>query len=466
MRRAFSALCVGLIYSTNVLAAVPTDFDGDGFSDFTRVEVNSGGKLVWKAVLSTTGSSVDITTFGNKGDMPTPARWLGKGTQVGVVVEPAEGQSDLVWSILDENGVRVDKSFGKPGDLIVAGGDFNGNGTADAAVVRLVNGKAVWQIAYDLFTTSSTTQELSFGKQGDRVFFARVEDGGIDWIGAIGKGKRNRSEARMQNLVTSEVRRYSRMPKFAGTGTRPRPFPIRQSSGADLLGFQVVTNSTTEIRVYDLTGMQIATSSLMGTGTVAVGDFSSGEGYEVAFQGTVDNLIINPVQGEEREAQNVGGVPVDEIAVGVVGDIPAGSSSTGGGSTPSGEGSLSQCSSVMGWPSGHVYKTIGSNHFSDIRRNTIGIVVKSGGRGPFPSCVQAIDTSGKIIAQLGLYQKGAGWAARYYAGIGCGAGTPLNGASVASKARAGTGSSKIYMNFGGVCYGPIEASECIGSQQC
>jgi hypothetical protein len=101
-----------------------------------------------------------------------------------------------------------------------------------------------------------------------------------------------------------------------------------------------------------------------------------------------------------------------------------------------------------------------------VRRNTIGIVVRPGGRGPFPSCVQAIDTAGNVVAQLGLYARGAGWEARYYAGVGCGTGTPFNGASVASKARANTGSPRIYMNFGGVCYGPIDAGVCIGSNQC
>ena len=121
---------------------------------------------------------------------------------------------------------------------------------------------------------------------------------------------------------------------------------------------------------------------------------------------------------------------------------------------------------MVGWPGSHIYKTMGSEHFSDIRRNTIGVVIKPGGRGPFPSCIEAVTTSGSVVAKLGLYERGGKWGARYYAGIGCGAGTPYNGSGIASRARAKSGSSKIYMNFGGVCYGPIEASRCIGSQQC
>jgi hypothetical protein len=471
MKRTFLALALTTLSNfSSVWAAVPNDFDLDGISDLTRTEEAEGEALVWRATVSTTGTSTDLGTLGKKGDMPAMAQWLGQGTQIGVVSEGGDDESDLVWSILDLSGTRVDKPFGKKGDLAVAGGDFNGNGTADAAVVRLVNGKAVWDISFDLFATSEVaTQQVTFGKAGDRVFFARLDETPIDWIGVIGKGKGNRSQARFKNLVTGEIRRFNRMPKLASTGSRPRPFAVRQASGGDYLGFQVSKGSSTTISIFTLSGTRVLASNLTGTGTVAVGDFNASPGYEVAFQSSSDNVIINPVVGEEREFENVGGTIVDECSIAVVGVDPSsggsGSGSSGGGNS-SGGGSVSQCSSIVGWPGGHIYKTIGSEHFFDVRRNTIGIVVKPGGRGPFPSCVDAIDTSGNVIAKLSLYERGNGWAARYYAGIGCGAGTPFNGAAVAAKARANTGSSRIYMNFGGVCYGPIDASTCIGSNQC
>lgn len=126
----------------------------------------------------------------------------------------------------------------------------------------------------------------------------------------------------------------------------------------------------------------------------------------------------------------------------------------------------SACSSIKSWPGSHIYKTVGSHHFTDIRRNTIGLILKIGAGGPYPGCVEAIDTKGNVVAKLGLYSKGAGWAARYYAGIGCGSRTPFNGGAVTAKARKNTGSSKIYMDFGSTCYGPIEASRCVGSKAC
>ncbi|MCO6429905.1 MAG: hypothetical protein J5J00_03515 [Deltaproteobacteria bacterium] len=122
--------------------------------------------------------------------------------------------------------------------------------------------------------------------------------------------------------------------------------------------------------------------------------------------------------------------------------------------------------SCQSWPGSHIYKTVGSHHFTDIRRNTIGLILKIGASGPFPSCVEALDSNGNVVAKLGLYARGAGWAARYYAGIGCGSSTPLNGSGVANKAKKNTGNSNIYMDFGSKCYGPIEANRCIGSSQC
>jgi hypothetical protein len=117
-------------------------------------------------------------------------------------------------------------------------------------------------------------------------------------------------------------------------------------------------------------------------------------------------------------------------------------------------------------PSTHIYKTFGSKHFSDIRRKTIGLILKSGASGPFPSCIDAVDTKGNVIAKLGLYAVGGGWGARYYAGIRCARGTPYGGGEVAARALQSSGSSKIYMKFGNVCYGPFEANKCINSTSC
>ena len=449
-------------------AQVPTDFDGDGRSDLTKITIEDDKSLTWTAKLSSTGESEELGSLGSSGDHAIMGQWQGSATQIGTVLSNT-ADNTLTWTIIEASGATIERTFGKSGDLAIAGGDFNGDGATDAVVVRLTAGKAVWEISYDLFSNAASTPEtVTFGRTGDRVFFARIDQEVTDWIGVMRKGSGNRSIARMKNLVTGEVRQFTRMPKFASTGVRPRAIPIRQESGADLLGFQVSKGKNTTLKVFSLAGSLISSTNFEGSGEVVVGDFIEGNGYELAFQGAKESGIFNPISAEVREDEFLGGVAVDEINLNTVGATPTptppddGSGDNGDNSG----GSISQCSQIVAWPGGHIYKTIGSEHFSDIRRNTIGVILKEGARGPFPSCVKAIDTEGNVLASLGLYARGAGWEARYYAGIGCGISTPLNGDAVADKARRNTGSATIYMNFGGVCFGPITANQCVNSTSC
>jgi len=465
MRNVFKWLATSLVWSQCATAAVPNDFDGDGTSDRTWVEVASDKTLTWKSESSVSKMTSTIATLGSEGDVPVMAQWIAGGSQIGVAsINGTTG--DIVWTIRDSMGNLTSKTFGKKGDLIVSGADLNGNGLTDAAVVRLVRGKVEWDVAFDLFASTLLDQKtLSFGKTGDRVFYARVVDGtATDWIGVMRKGSRRRSSARMRDFVTGEVRTFSRLPQFASQGSRPRAFPIRQASGPDLLGFSVPSGTTTTIKVFAFDGTPYASTSIAGTGTTVVGEFLQDTGYEVLFQSKEDSVFFSPHSIGVTQTVGVGGTLVGEFNINVLGESANSTPTNGGGA--SGGGSVSSCSEIVPWPSGHVYKTIGSEHFSDIRRNTVGIVLKQGARGPYPSCVDAVDKDGRVVAKLGLYEKGNGWAARYYAGIGCGTATPYNGNAVAARAREGSGSSKIYMNFGSVCYGPIEASQCIGSKQC
>ena len=462
-----------LVFSAAAQAQVPMDYDADGISDLTKILEKSDDSLTWAATLSSDSSVLALGTIGSAGDAPILAAWDSGGPQIGVVTEDKPNKA-LKWAILNGSSSPVWRSFGKPGDLVISGGDFNGDGKADAAVVRLVKGKATWTVSYNLFDSTGAVPDMVsfvFGETGDRVFFARVEGGSTDWIGVMRKGQGNKSNARLKNLVTGQVRQYTRLPKVASTGDRPRAFAVRQESGPDLLGFESVTKSGTLIRAYSLGGALVGSHEFLGTGQLAVGDFNDGSGFEVAFQSPKESGIFNPASGEVREKVFGAGLLVDETTVVAVGmsatptPTPTRTPSSDGEGGNGGAGSLG-CSRIIAWPGSHIYKTVGSDHFTDIRRNTIGVILKMGASGPFPSCVSAIDTRGNVVASLGLYARGAGWAARYYAGVGCGIRTALNGSAVASQARRNTGSSSIYMKFDSVCYGPIDANRCLNSSSC
>lgn len=468
MKKSSITFIACLFTVSNAFAGVPNDFDGDGISDRTWVTIESDKTLTWKAEFSSTRSEQNLGSLGKAGDAIIMAQWLGSGTQIGVA-SLNETTGDISWVIQNADGTTTSKVFGKRGDVVVSGADFDGNGVADAAVVRLQNNKAVWYIAYDLFASSSPVKKtVTFGQEGDRVFYARATGtSAADWIGVMRQGQGGKSLARMMNLVSGSVKQFARLPKFASEGTRPRAFPIRQDSGPDLVGFMVPTGGQTSVKVFELTGVATSSAVFAGSGTSIVGEYLQGSGFEIVYENGEEAVVLNPREIDLTETVPLGGVPVDEININSLGatvSAPPPSDDNGGGG--SGGGTVASCSSIRQWPSSHIYKTVGSKHFSDVRRNTIGVIIKSGVSGPFPSCINAVDKDGRVVAKLGLYAMGAGWSARYYAGIGCGNSTPFNGATVADKARAASGSSTIYMNFAGVCYGPLEASKCRGSTSC
>lgn len=126
----------------------------------------------------------------------------------------------------------------------------------------------------------------------------------------------------------------------------------------------------------------------------------------------------------------------------------------------------SLCRSTRSLPGSLIYKTVGSHHFSDCRRNTMGIVAKYGFPGPFPSCANMYDTRGNKVGSFGLYQRGAGWAGRWYNCFGCAGGQNIDGGDAGRIAQSKSGSANVYLEFGGTCYGPIQANKCYGSKAC
>ena len=449
---------------------VQTDFDTDGGSDQTVVRIQADNSLLWLSRGLAASSATQIGEFGRSGDHLIVARWRGLSKpEVGVVTLDRTTRK-VTWKIVDQIGDTQQVEFGKRGDLLISGADFNADGIADAAVARKAGRAVKWDIWPNMLAASGSSASpvatLRFGRNGDRLFFVSP-DGGGDWMGRLGKTRSGRAIVKLKSFVSGEVRSYAGYPAFAVSAQRPRPFPLRSPSAGDVLGFELANGSGTSYVFTNLDGSEFYRKTVTGKPIAVVGEFLADAGEELAYATDGEWSVLNPFSGAESALTSLSGIPVDEINVNTL----TRSSSNNNGSDPDptpppGGNPGSECARVSPWPGSHIYKTIGSNHFTDIRRNTIGLVIKAGGVGPFPNCVAALDTKGNQVAVLGLYAKGAGWAARYYAGIGCGSGTPYNGSRVASIARSNTGSSSIYMNFGTVCYGPIDANQCIGSGQC
>jgi hypothetical protein len=490
----FSALCFfTLLKTAPSYATPPFDFDSDGYSDSILINIDSGGLLQWRVVQSSNGASSRQGTLGTNGDHVIVGSWFEAGsTQIGVVGK--NSNKDLVWSVRNgDDTTTAPRTFtlGKVGDVAVAAGDFNGNGLADGVTVSKSNRRALWKIYSDPFSaTSGGVREVRFGKWTDKLFISSLTEA-KDVLGVVSKDFRNRTVIQYYDLATNTRTVTRRFPRIFSNADVSEPIPLKRGDGStDLLVYRS-QNDQMILYVYSKNGRRVTKITQLSADEVIVGNFSVDAGEEIGLQRGEVLTIINPYTGTVStksigngilvDKQNINEVQVEQpttpptsiptITIPLsptVATTPGDPREPQFTPAPAAGGESSQCSAVSEFPSSHIYKILGSTHFTpnDIRRKTIGLVIKQGGVGPFPSCIDVVDTSGNIVAKMGLYSRGDGWAARYYAGIGCGTSTPFGGSEVAGRAQAGTGNSDILFNMGSVCFGPINANECKGSSQC
>jgi hypothetical protein len=434
-----------------------TDFDNDGLSDPILLNVDRNKSFSWSAVLSTSGSVLPVGVVGKRGDTPIVDSWFSADGKpaIGVVTQK---KSDLIWKVLASTEGERSFTLGKKGNLIVSGGDFNGNSLGDAAVVQNSRGKAVWTIKLDALANGNDRRRIVFGKANDVLFFAKVESV-RDSLGYLHYRKRKSPQLIFRTLDETVNRAYT-IPRFLSSKRMSRPKPLQTNTNSDDLVFGKKRGNSVTIYIYSITTKKTIKRNFEGSSDFLVGDFLAAPGEEIGIKNNKELQLFNPITNQIITRPVANGIILDKVNVQFLGKK--------GGSEDKVFGGVGKCKRILPFPSSHIYKTIGSTHFSpgDTRRNTIGLIIKPGGFGPFPSCIDVIDTKNNTIAKMGLYAKGGKWAARYYAGVGCGASTPYNGSAVASKAEKNSGSSDVYLGMGGVCLGPIQANRCRGSAQC
>ena len=161
-------------------ADAPFDFDGDGKTDLSVYELNSGAQADFRIVRSGSGVQSQLQ-WGTSGDIAANADFDGDGKTDVAAYRPAEG----VWYVLrsSDNGVVVSR-FGLDSDLLVPA-DYDGDGKDDAAVYRPSTG--VW---YILRSSDGHTSAYQFGLSTDKPVNDDFDgDGKTDiavWRGADG----------------------------------------------------------------------------------------------------------------------------------------------------------------------------------------------------------------------------------------------------------------------------------------
>lgn len=312
--------CSIFLVQSQVLAQGFTalDFDGDSVSDVLTA-TPSGTSLSWTAQGSSSDQEEVNESFGLNTDMPAPGCWLSEGEPVLGVVRPSNNGKTLSWRALKGDGLIAEREFGLPGDLVISGGDFDADGIADAAVVRVRRNRLTWNLSYNHLSESpGKKRTFNFGVDGDRAFILKVE-GSNDWLGVFGTRKGKGAVAVLKNPLTKKERTVRGFPRSLTSGARPRPIPLIGPEGEGVFAFVVEDGSESVVLAYSLKGKRITRVVLPGTGTVSVGDYLSTEaGDEIAIQASDRLRVINPVtQGREFRAA-VSGSVVGAVNVKVV----------------------------------------------------------------------------------------------------------------------------------------------------
>jgi hypothetical protein len=203
------------------------------------------------------------------------------------------------------------------------GGDFDADGIADAAVVRVRGSRLAWNLAYNhLSEAPGKKRTFNFGLDGDRAFILKVE-GSNDWLGVFGVRRGKGAVAVLKNPLTKKERTVRGFPRSLTSGVRPRPIPLVGPEGEGVLAFVVEDGAESVVLAYSLKGKRITRVVLPGTGSVSVGDYLSSEaGDEIAIQASDRLRVINPVtQGREFRGA-VNGTVVGAVNVKVIQGTP------------------------------------------------------------------------------------------------------------------------------------------------
>src|SRR5690606_27166753 len=115
-----------------------------------------------------------------------------------------------------------------------------------------------------------------------------------DSIGTIGKGLNGKGTLlRLKDLKTGKVTSSNKFPKNF-VSKRIRPIPLSSGSG-DYLVFPLVVKGNTQIDIRNVSGGQIAKTTLPGKGDIVVGNFTDDAGEEVAIKTSAGFAVFSPV---------------------------------------------------------------------------------------------------------------------------------------------------------------------------
>lgn len=328
---ALAVLCTGIASPPAAIAA-GADYDGNGFSEIPVLVPRTDGALEWKLFDPASGAtSTFLPSFGRLGNGLIIANWLyPKVTSAGALSKPsAASKGRLVWTIRTNvvsgkgSGKTAtikqhQKFLGRPGDTIVTGGDFDGDGIGDAVVLaNRGTGLYKWGLRAKFFLASYNPglnvnrAYFDFGVLGKDIPFYLNPDGESDWFAVLRK-----SATTYNILMTQPFTRETRTIQVGrlADGTHP-PVPLQQDDGSDYLVFWATSGGSTNLVVKNLRGRTVYSTELPIAGTVTVGNYGPGAGEEIAVSDKGRFFIINPITTRVIETSGPVGIAADAVNI-------------------------------------------------------------------------------------------------------------------------------------------------------
>lgn len=316
----FSSFAIPL--SSN--AAPICDFNRDGMSEIAFVKMNKSGNYDWKSFDPRTGRTQSIlNNFGNSSSILIPGNWFEPGRAAAAIVNKPSGAvkpngllTEAVWMAKSRDyaggSTRV-RNLGRLGDIVILGGDFDGNGIADSLLLKQTTKQLGLRINYFLssYNGDNLGRERAYRTLGspfkDPNFFFSP-DGSIDYLAVLQRGSNG------TNSVL-KLRPFTNSPQSFSIGALPGgsvgPLPLKQGPRkADLLVFYARRGENTLLTVKTVNGKKVLSKIFPGNGAVTVGDYFEDRGWEIAVQDGDSFTFINP---KEHTEYSVTGAPSSRV---------------------------------------------------------------------------------------------------------------------------------------------------------
>jgi hypothetical protein len=304
LSRSLIASLVACLFLPLVSHATPIcDFDGDGLSELVIVTVNPRGLYDWTAFNPRSNSArIVAQDLGTISSRMIPGNWVTPNRAVAAVVESvgADPLDRATWAMksLDYlGGVQVLRRLGRSGDLIIQGGDYDGNGITDSLILKRTTGMLGLRVNYFLssYNGDNLGKERLYKALGapfrDLNFFFSP-DGTTDYLAVLQRGRAGNRALQLKPFTDTPVA-FNVGPLPGGVMA---PVALKQGTGRpDLLAFYAIRSGQTLVVVKNLSGREIAKALLPGIDTIVLGDFINDAGWEFGVSSGESVTIFNPM---------------------------------------------------------------------------------------------------------------------------------------------------------------------------